>query len=89
MPGVLVVVREPVVVEVASVEGATRIPLGLVGGRLGELDRNKDILVLCKSGVRSANAVELLLRSGFAKAFNVDGGIDAWADQVDPDMQKY
>ncbi len=88
-PMVLLDVREPFEVEIASIEGSTLIPLGQLGGRLAELDRNQDVLVLCKSGVRSANAVELLLRSGFSKAFNVDGGIDAWADQVDPEMQKY
>ena len=88
-PIVLLDVREPFEVEIASIGGSTVIPLGELGGRLGELDRAKEILVLCKSGARSANAVELLLRNGFEKAFNVTGGIDAWADQIDSEMQKY
>ncbi len=88
-PIVLLDVREPYEVEIAAIEGSTFIPLGELGGRLTELDREKEILVLCKSGIRSAHAVDLLRRNGFEKAFNVGGGIDAWADQVDLEMQKY
>ncbi len=88
-PMLLLDVREPFEAEIAAIEGSTLIPLGELAGRLAELDRDKEILVLCKSGVRSASAVELLLQRGFEKAFNVAGGIDAWADQIDSDMQKY
>ena len=82
-------VREPFEFEIASIEGSRLIPLGQLGERVDELQRDRETVVLCKSGVRSAHAVELLQRSGFGKAFNLDGGIDAWADQVDPTMQKY
>ena len=86
---ILLDVREPFEVEIAAIDGSTLIPLGELEQRLGELDQSKEILVLCKSGVRSAAAVELLRRSGIGKVFNVAGGIDAWADEVDAEMQKY
>jgi adenylyltransferase/sulfurtransferase len=82
-------VREPFEFEIASIEGSRLIPLGQLGERVDELQRERETVVLCKSGVRSARAVELLQRSGFGKAFNLEGGIDAWADQIDPTMQKY
>jgi sulfur-carrier protein adenylyltransferase/sulfurtransferase len=82
-------VREPFEFEIASIEGSRLIPLGQLGERVDELQRDRETVVLCKSGVRSAHGVELLQRSGFEKAFNLDGGIDAWADQIDPTMQKY
>jgi len=82
-------VREPFEFDIASIEGSQLIPLGQLGERMGELPKGKETVVLCKSGVRSAHAVELLQRSGFEKAFNLEGGIDAWANQIDPTMQKY
>jgi rhodanese-related sulfurtransferase len=82
-------VREPFEFDIASIEGSQLIPLGQLGERMDELSRGKETVVLCKSGVRSAHAVELLRRSGFEKASNLEGGIDAWADQIDPTMQKY
>jgi len=82
-------VREPFEFDIANIEGSQLIPLGDLGQRMDELPRGKETVVLCKSGVRSAHAVELLQKNGFEKAFNLDGGIDAWADQIDPTMQKY
>jgi molybdopterin/thiamine biosynthesis adenylyltransferase/rhodanese-related sulfurtransferase len=82
-------VREPFEFDIANIEGSQLIPLGQLGERMDELPRGKETVVLCKSGVRSAHAVELLQQGGFEKAFNLEGGIDAWADQIDPTMQKY
>ena len=82
-------VREPFEFDIASIEGSQLIPLGQLDEHMDELSRGKETVVLCKSGVRSAHAVELLQRRGFGKAFNLEGGIDAWADQIDPTMQKY
>jgi adenylyltransferase/sulfurtransferase len=82
-------VRESFEYDIARIEGSQLIPLGDLNQRMGELAKSKEIVVLCKSGARSATAVDILRRSGFAKAFNLEGGIDAWADQIDPTMQKY
>jgi len=89
--GVLTIldVREPFEYEIAHIEGAKLIPLGELSERLGELEREREILAHCKSGTRSAQAVELLRRSGFGNVYNVAGGIDAWADEIDPAMPKY
>jgi adenylyltransferase/sulfurtransferase len=82
-------VREPFEFEMASIDGSRLIPLAELGERMAELPKGKETVVLCKSGMRSAYAVELLQRNGFQNAFNLEGGIDAWAEQIDPAMQKY
>ena len=82
-------VREPFEFEIARIEGARLIPLQQLAERLSELAVDQEIVAVCKSGVRSAHAVELLQRGGFKKCFNLAGGVDAWADQIDPSMQKY
>lgn len=82
-------VREPFEFEIARIEGAKLIPLQQLAERLSELAVDQEIVAVCKSGVRSAHAVQLLQRGGFKKCFNLAGGVDAWADQIDPSMQKY
>ena len=86
---VILDVREPFEFEIARIEGARLIPLGQLPDRLNELETEQEIVAVCKSGVRSAHAVELLQRNGFNRSFNLAGGVDAWADQIDPSMQKY
>lgn len=71
-------VREPDEYAVANIPQATLIPLGTLEGRLGELPKDTEILIHCKSGRRSARAVDLLLANGFTDVKNVEGGIDAW-----------
>jgi len=56
---------------------------------VSELDPNKEMVVHCRSGARSARAVGFLRQAGFAKASNLAGGILAWADRVDPKIPKY
>ncbi len=82
-------VREPFEWEIAQIEGAKLIPLGLLPARLAELDRNQETYVLCHSGVRSAHATEFLRSAGFEKVANVAGGIDAWSEEIDPDVPRY
>lgn len=82
-------VREPYEFEIARIEGAKLIPLRELSARQGELDREKEIVVHCHSGVRSAHAVELLRSAGFAHAFNLAGGIDAWSEEIDPTVPRY
>lgn len=82
-------VREPHELQISHLEGATLIPLGQLASRLAELDSAEDMVVFCKSGTRSARALELLLSAGFRKVKNLDGGINAWARDVDPEMPIY
>jgi adenylyltransferase/sulfurtransferase len=86
---ILVDVREPSEFEICRIPGSKLIPLGELPGRLHELDKQREILVHCKSGGRSKKAVKLLHEAGFQSLKNVTGGIEAWADQVDPTVPKY
>ena len=65
------------------------MPLGELPSRMSELDTADEIVIHCKSGVRSARALRQLQKAGFAKLFNVEGGITAWADRVDSNVPKY
>jgi adenylyltransferase/sulfurtransferase len=85
----LVDVREPFEYEIARIDGARLIPLGEITEHLDELDREQPIVLHCHSGKRSEQAARLLLQRGFAKVYNLKGGIDAWSDQVDPNVPKY
>jgi sulfur-carrier protein adenylyltransferase/sulfurtransferase len=88
-PFVLIDVREPHEYQICSIPGSKLIPLGEVAKRMNELDSANEIVVHCKSGMRSAKAVDLLMKSGFLKIHNLKGGILAWSDQVDPSVPKY
>lgn len=88
-PFLLLDVREPFEFEMARIEGANLIPLGELPGRVGELDPEKEIFVFCHSGVRSGRAAEFLRSAGFSKVANVTGGIDAWSEEIDPDVPRY
>ncbi len=86
---VLLDVREPNEWEVVRLEGAKLIPVNSVTARANELSTADEIVVYCKSGVRSARAVNALRDLGFRKLWNLKGGITAWANEVDPTMAKY
>ncbi len=88
-PFVLVDVREPHEYQICRIPGSKLIPLGEVPKRMSELDSADEIVVHCKSGMRSAKAVDLLMKAGFLKIHNLKGGILAWSDQVDPSVPKY
>jgi adenylyltransferase/sulfurtransferase len=88
-PFELIDVREPFEYEIARIDGAKLIPLGEIAERLDELEREQPIIAHCHSGMRSAQAVQLLQQRGFAKVYNLEGGIDAWSEQIDPDVPKY
>src|SRR5436190_6705327 len=85
----LIDVREPFEFEIARIDGAKLIPLGEILERAEELDREQTLIVHCHSGGRSAQAVRLLKQRGFAKVCNLEGGIDAWSDFIDPTVPKY
>jgi adenylyltransferase/sulfurtransferase len=82
-------VRNPEEFATARIAGSRLIPLGELAARLGELDRNAEVVAHCKSGFRSMKALELLQQKGFTKVRSMKGGILAWADQVDPAVPKY
>jgi adenylyltransferase/sulfurtransferase len=81
-------VREPHEYQICSIHG-NLIPLGDLPKRVHELDSSREIVVHCKSGARSAKAVDFLRQSGFKRVSNLAGGILAWADRVDPTLPKY
>ena len=85
----LIDVREPFENEIARIDNARLIPLGELPGRLNELDHESCLVVHCHTGMRSAQAVQLLRGSGFRNVFNLEGGIDRWSDEIDPTVQKY
>jgi rhodanese-related sulfurtransferase len=86
---VLLDVREPYELELASIDGATWIPMGEIVERIGELERDAEIAVLCHHGGRSARVAQFLTAQGFAHVYNVDGGIDAYALRADPLIPTY
>ena len=85
----LIDVREPFEYEIARIDGAKLIPLGEIADRTDELQREQPIVVHCHSGKRSAQAVRLLQQRGFSNVYNLEGGIDAWSEQIDPTVPKY
>ena len=86
---VLIDVREPHEYQICNIPGAKLIPLGDVPKRLDELDKTADIVIHCKSGMRSAKACGILKAAGFEHVRNMKGGILAWSDRVDPSVPKY
>jgi adenylyltransferase/sulfurtransferase len=86
---VLLDVREPHEYKIAKIPGSKLVPLGEIPNRLGEFDRNAEIVVHCKMGGRSAKACGILRQAGFANVRNVVGGITAWSEKVDPSVPKY
>jgi adenylyltransferase/sulfurtransferase len=88
-PFVLIDVREPHEYQICRIPYAKLIPLGDLPKRVNELDSADEIVAHCKSGVRSAKAVDFLKQAGFRKVRNMKGGILAWSDKVDPTVPKY
>jgi molybdopterin/thiamine biosynthesis adenylyltransferase/rhodanese-related sulfurtransferase/molybdopterin converting factor small subunit len=88
-PFVLIDVREPHEYQICRIPSAKLIPLGELPKRVNELNTADEIVAHCKSGVRSARAVDFLKKAGFRKVRNMRGGILAWSDRVDPTVPKY
>jgi rhodanese-related sulfurtransferase len=82
-------VREPWEVEAASIAGTCNIPMAAIPDRIRELDPTRPIAVLCHSGGRSRRVAEHLASCGFRRVANVIGGIDRWAQTVDPEIPRY
>ncbi len=86
---VLIDVREPHEWEIAHIAGARLIPLNQLPERLGELDGHSEIVTHCHHGARSMKALEILKGAGFSKVRSLAGGIDAWAERVEPGLARY
>jgi adenylyltransferase/sulfurtransferase len=86
---VLLDVREPVEWEICSLPNSVRIPKGEVRDRLEEIDKTKDVIVYCRSGVTSGAIANFLRDVGFDRVRNLRGGILAWATEIDPAMPVY
>jgi rhodanese-related sulfurtransferase len=86
---VLLDVREPEEVAIARVAESTWIPMREIPERIGELDPSVPVAVICHHGQRSEYVAGFLAARGFAKAVNVDGGIDAYAARIEPSLARY
>lgn len=82
-------VREPDEVATCAVAGSQHIPMHQVPENLGSLPRDRHILVLCHHGGRSQRVTQFLRANGYTLVTNVAGGIDAWAEQIDPSLARY
>ena len=88
-PPVVVDVREPWELERCSLPGVVHVPMRELPGRLDELPRDRDVVVVCHHGVRSRQDAHYLVRLGYMAVWNLTGGMASWADQVDPAMPRY
>jgi len=86
---VLLDVREPHELSVACVAGTLNIPMSEIPARTGELSQLQPIVVMCHGGIRSRQVAQFLVASGFGDVFNLEGGIDAWATEIDSSVPRY
>lgn len=82
-------VREPYEHSICHLDGSVLIPLGSLVRGVQQLDRSRPLVAYCHTGVRSRSAAEFLRQAGFANVRNLKGGIDAWAEEVEPSMPRY
>jgi rhodanese-related sulfurtransferase len=86
---VLIDVREPWEYAHCHIDGSQPMPLQTVPARVGELPRERDLVLICHHGNRSQRAAQWLEQNGYARLFNLVGGVEAWANDVDPAMPRY
>lgn len=86
---VLLDVREPWEFETCRIDGAQSLPMRSIPQRIAELDADAEIVAICHHGMRSMQVAAFLEQNGFAKLYNLQGGVAAWAAQVDPAMPTY
>lgn len=88
-PHVLLDVREPRELEISALAGSLDIPMAQVPDRLAELPAEGTVAVLCRTGGRSLQVTQWLRQNGYARATNVAGGINAWAERIDTSLATY
>jgi rhodanese-related sulfurtransferase len=86
---VLLDVREPWEIELCQLAGSQHIPMHLVPMRCDEIDPDQEVVVICHHGGRSMQVAMFMERKGFASVYNLTGGVEAWAGEVDPSMRRY
>lgn len=86
---ILLDVRESWEFQTCRIDGSRLIPMREIADRLHELDAEQEVVVICHHGVRSFQVSIFLDHSGFRNVYNLQGGVDAWARDVDPNMPKY
>ena len=86
---ILIDVREPIETEICSLKTSLFVPLSTFYENIVALEKNNSYVVLCKHGVRSSKAVEIMLDLGFKNVKNLKGGIIEWADKIDQSMSIY
>jgi rhodanese-related sulfurtransferase len=88
-PHRLLDVREAAELAICGIDNAIHIPMSQVPARLPELPADVPLVVLCHHGMRSLQVVNFLREAGLANALNLEGGIDAWATEIDPSVSRY
>ena len=86
---ILIDVREDQELKVCKIDRAIHIPMGVVPARLNDIDSDKPVVVMCKSGGRSAQVCQYLNENGYSNIYNLNGGITSWALEIDSDMATY
>jgi rhodanese-related sulfurtransferase len=82
-------VREPWEFEICHIDGSINIPMGQISQQLEQLQTANEVVVICHHGVRSQQVIRFLQQQLTAELVNLDGGVDAWARAIDPDMPVY
>jgi rhodanese-related sulfurtransferase len=82
-------VREHWEIQRCALDGALHIPMGQIQSRLNEIDPEQEIVVVCHHGIRSNSVANYLARNGYARLYNLAGGINAWAREIDKNMVTY
>jgi len=85
----LVDVREPWEFDICHLAGSINIPMGEVSHHLAQIASSEECVVICHHGVRSMQVIQYLHQQNIEHLINLDGGVDAWARQVEPDMPVY
>jgi rhodanese-related sulfurtransferase len=89
LPPLLLDVREPWEFQICAIEGSSLVPMGQIPAKVETLDPKQETVIICHHGIRSRQTGYYLERMGFSNLINLDGGVEAWAREVDPDMQTY
>jgi rhodanese-related sulfurtransferase len=86
---ILIDVREGWEYEICHIDGSRHLPMSEIVANMDSLDKDAETVVICHHGIRSQQVAQYLHSQGFMNIYNLDGGIEAWAESVDPDMDKY
>lgn len=82
-------IREPWEFEICHIDGSINIPMGQIPQQLAQLQNTDEIIVICHHGIRSQNVIRFLQQQSVGGLVNLDGGVDAWAREIDLDMPLY